>query len=172
MCCPRCFRTMHIPGEVFVASTGSATSDRTCTPCPPQTYQPESATLVQQCIKHTNCTAEDKSTAVAGNTRSDAVCLTCPSGSYFDRSTATTTCVPWTECDLARFNTYLVQRGTPTSDRVCAEASLCLSEGVYLDTPATPTSQVVYIYCVFRCPGTSCCRLMLVICSVYILLCY
>jgi hypothetical protein len=105
-------KTVCEPGE-FVADAGTATSDRTCDDCDPETYS-ESENAAS-CAAWTACEA-GQFVGAPGSPDTDQTCSDCADGSYSTASNAAS-CATWTDC-----GGYAVAApGTSTEDQSCGE---------------------------------------------------
>jgi hypothetical protein len=104
-------------------SAGSATADRTCVTCGPETFNTTENS--QFCVAWTTCSAGSYVTGVPSAT-SNRSCTTCPSGQFSSAENASA-CTAWKSCPAG---TRISSAGTSQSDRVCtacASGSFTLS---------------------------------------------
>lgn len=118
------------PGQ-YVAAPGTATSDRVCQSCPPDTWQPETVTFgpvlldaqIAGCAALQSCSPGEYYVTTTGNATDDRVCAACPPGTFLsDDDHLLVECTNMTDCAADGRGTVTVSTDA-TRDSVCENCS-------------------------------------------------
>ena len=100
----------------YTSSQGSASANRECEPCPPNTFLADSAHTVEACMPMSLCPAGHYA-SFSGSSELDRVCAPCAAGSFQPASQSIApSCTAFKSCGAAQF---LAMVGTATSDVLC-----------------------------------------------------